>query len=406
MNKSKLLTVVIVFLLVIVVGILILFGTSPAFRNSEVYSYVAGLFSKNNTHIVSKILEPDLKGLVDYGVSNDNIIVAQEDGVHGINNDGEWIWEFRVSLREPFVIVEGKYVVVTDLDGQSVLLFENSNLLWKYDFPEGVVNVHLNSNGTVTVAHGEKGYRSAISVMTVAGDGKGTGTIRFTRKLSERYIVSAISSPSGDQVFVNTISTEGGGLESSFSFLKMETGEVFSSKVINESIFPLASYLKNNIISVNSDKIISYNVQDTSSQDNDSYDVVWESKDSNSSVLTASVMNDKYIIFATGAGNNSVFSTNGGSKVFVVDDKKNVVAEFSVVGTVNNIYVGNNDIFAVCTENNVYYYDVGGKVIYEYNTISTVKKVYIGKEKSIVFTNKDIHILTEEVLPDEQSNIN
>lgn len=401
MNKSRWLTVIIIVLLVLIVGLFILIGTSPKFKETEVYNKIVGLFSTGNTQIVSKVLEPDLRGAVDYGISNDNIIIAQKDGVYGINDDGEWLWDRKISLESPLVISKGNYVAVADVGGQALILFNKNSFQWQYDFPEGIVNIDLTSDGIVTVVHGEKGYRTAVSVMNVKGDTDGKGIVKFSRKISNNFVVSAISSPSKEQVFINGLSTEGGELKANFSFLKMADGQVYSTKTIDDSLFPFAYYLKDNIILVNSSKIISINVKESANVDNDNYEVIWEMNESNTQILSANVINDKYIIFAVGTGNNSVFSTNGGSHVYVIDEIGQIKVEFNVSGTINKIFEGNDENFAVCTENNVYYYDINGNVSHEYNTISNVKKVYLDKDKSIIFTNKDIHILTKEVLKDE-----
>lgn len=400
-KKSKLLSIIIIILLIAVVGLAALIFTSPAFKESQVYKFLSSLFYRGSLQIEVKVLDPNVKGAADYGFSKDAIIVAKEQGVYAMDLKGEWLWDRKVNLKKPVVKSAGSYFVVADLEGQAVLLYKDNKFMWQKDFSQGVINVDLTKDGVVTVVHGEEGYTGAVSVMNVQGDANGNGTVKFTRKINN-YIVSAVSSET--QVCINGFSTTGGSVSAAINFLRMSDGQSFSSKIADGEMFNFALYLDDSLLVFNSERILKYQVKETGDAGNDNKNVFWESSGKNQ-LLAANSLADRYLITAVGAGSNGIFSTNKESDITVYNSKGKVLTEFVVSGTINNIFPGPKNSFALCTDNEVYIYDIHSNFLYKHGTISAVEKVcFINNKETIIFTKKDIHILTEEVSKNESNS--
>lgn len=331
-----------------------------------------------------------------YGVYKDTIIYAGQQGISGMNLKAEWLWdETAVSFLNPYIKNSGEYTVVAELDGQWVFLFQKNVLVWKTELQGTIISVDVNSMGYVAVAHTLENYNGAITVFSPTAQADGSATALFVNKLSQETVIAAVLSPDSQQMTISSISTENEVMTGSFRFVNLEDGNTYASLQCEENVYPLCWYVDNEtVIAANGNSVRKLTRRKTAGTELDHNMELWTGKYATQSIYAACVVDNAYIVVASGNGSQGVYSQNEETNITILTLDGEVVLEFKVSGIVSRLDAGTG-IFAVGLQHAVSFYQLDGTKLYDYETAYEIQKtIIINKKNFFVATPKEAYILT------------
>ena len=394
MQKKRIIIVVIAGLLIIALAFVMI--NFKDLKNKGVAGFFADIFNPSAEKVLTAVtVDSESQEALAYEAHKNTIVYAGTQGVVGMNLSGEWLWdETSVSFLKPYIKSAGEYILVADLEGKYVLLFKNNVLVWKVEFPAGVISADINEKGYVAVAYNLENYDGAVAVIKPEANDDGNGKILFTNKINGEYVLSAVLSPNSEQVAVSGMSIEGETITGKISFINVSTGEIFSSINTEGNVFPAGTYTgKIDFMAVNANSLRLICRSHTASSDGDRDTDLWEKYSSYGDIYSFCVMNGQYIIVAAGNDVQGVYSSNTESRIVILDLAGNEVKTLKSSGTIKRVD-SKGGIFAVSTDYHTDIYNSEFEKIYEYDTISEISKIIIIDENNFAaVTKKDIHIL-------------
>ncbi len=369
-------TIAVILLLAVIFIVLVL---TDAF---DKLMTVTGLKADKYVEARGVIIDYKPKGKFICTSINNTIIVIDENGITGLNYEGKWKWNIFYELLNPQVITYNSMVLITDTGGTSIFSFNESGLLWQMQFDQGVIaSYYSDSTKHLSVIHKEDKYKTCITVYDTKDDNKPL----FTRKFGAYYMMNADISSDASQLCVSGVYSEAGVSTAVISFLRMRDGEVYSTEIFDDKIYPYIKYIDKNILfAANSDEMIKI-VRDTTASDAyDSEKVIWERNAQSTALLCIEQYKDKYILAAFSEGNNELVSNTTVSTIRIYKSNGKIEKEFLTDGKIKGIEEG-KDTFSIYTDNSVSMYNLSGKCISRYNAVSDIKSIsYIGKRTILV----------------------
>ena len=302
----------------------------------------------------------------------DTIIIADEDGVTGLDREGKWKWNKFYDLNDPVFETYKNLVLLTDVGGTSVFAFNEEGLLWQLQFDKGIIASYYNEKTKhILVLHNEDEYKTCLTVY----DAKNNNKPLFTRKFGAYYMTKADISSDASQLAVSGFYQEAGISTAVISFLRTRDGEVYTTEVFDDNIYPYITYLKDNtLFAASSDQIVRIVRETTASSKKDTEKIVWERNANSVGLVCVNSFNDEYFIGAFSEINTNLVSDTTISVVRVYDTKGEVKKSFEVEGKVKGITTG-KDTFAVFSEHSVSMYNLKGVLISKYDLLSNIQSV-------------------------------
>lgn len=338
-----------------------------------------------------------------FGAYKDTIVYAGKQGISGMNLKGEWLWdETSASFLNPYIKNSGEYTVVAELDGKKVFLFRKNVLVWQTEFQGTIISADVNAKGYVAVAHELENYNGAITVLTPEAQADKSGKVLFVNKISTETVISAILSPDSGQMMISSISTENEVMTGSIRFVNLDDGKTYASLQTENEVYPLSWYVNDEtVIAANNGSICKLTRKKSASTELDSNTELWTGENAGQDIYSVCVVDNTYIVVASGSDSQGVYSQNAESKITVMNLDGEVVNTFTVPHTVTRLDAGDG-IFAVGTVNAVSFYQTDGVKLYDYETVSEIEKtLIIDKKNFLVVTKKTAYILSAKPLSDD-----
>lgn len=175
-NKKRVILVVVLFAAVI----------TAFFSNA----HMRKLFSTSETSELKFQTGVDYD-IVTYG--NDLLLINHE-GITALNRSGNEMWNIVFSMTTPMADVRDDYIMVADMNGKTVNLYEKDVLVSQIKTEKEIISAKVNKNGYIAVATDELGYRGLITVYDKSGNEvfkwhSGAGYIGDT-DISDRNIIA------------------------------------------------------------------------------------------------------------------------------------------------------------------------------------------------------------------------
>lgn len=312
----------------------------------------------------------------------DTIIVVDENGVTGLDEDGKWKWNVFFEFNRPVVTTYSEIALITDVGGTGVFCFNESGLSWHILQDKGVIASYINEEtGYLSVIHNEDNYKSCVTVYDIKNDNKPL----FSRKFGAYYMMTADISADSSQMCLSGFYSEAGMSTAVLSFLRMRDGEVYTTEIFDDRIYPYIAYLKNNVLlAANSDELVRIVRETTASSSRDTKKVLWDRNANNTALVCLEEYKGQYLVAAFSELNTSLVSEALISTVRIYDSAGKIKKEFIVDGKVSGIEKGKNTI-AVFTSNCAYMYNLEGILISKYEAVSDIRNVtYMGERVLLV----------------------
>ncbi len=147
--------------IIIIIAVFVLIGVMAA-SNPEVWEF----FSKTETVGVNFQVGVDYN-MVAYGK---DMLLVDNEGIVAFDRNGREAWNIVASATSPHVTVKDKYILLTDIGGKSVKLFNKDKTVTQIQTENEILCAKLNKNGTMAVATNELGYKGMVTLYSRSGE--------------------------------------------------------------------------------------------------------------------------------------------------------------------------------------------------------------------------------------------
>ncbi len=150
-SKKRIIAVIVAFVLIAAV----------IFSNPVVWNY---MFAPDNVKI-------SFQSGINYNAVayNRGVLLVGGDSIRMIDNRGRENWTIVTSINSPMVITENEYIMLADLNGTTVSVYEKDKLVSHIKTEKEIITAKVNKNGYVAVATEELGYKGAVHIYDKKG---------------------------------------------------------------------------------------------------------------------------------------------------------------------------------------------------------------------------------------------
>lgn len=143
--------------------VLIIFAAVLAFllTSARVYNFFTS----------SDVLELKFQKGLSYRIEkyNKDILFINNEEMQCINDRGQIVWNTVTGVSEPVVSVSGEYILITDVSGNTALLYKKNKLIHKFILPNSIYCAKVNKNGYTVFVTSETGYKGMFTVFSPGG---------------------------------------------------------------------------------------------------------------------------------------------------------------------------------------------------------------------------------------------
>lgn len=86
-----------------------------------------------------------------YGMFQNKVVKYSKDGIMLLDNKGDGIWSRSYSMKAPKIIQKDNYLVVADIGGNSVYLFDRLGEVHDYTMPYPICDIEVSGQGVLAV---------------------------------------------------------------------------------------------------------------------------------------------------------------------------------------------------------------------------------------------------------------
>ena len=315
-------------------------------------------------------MEYDMREHPVFCAYKDSIIKCTRDYIKAYDKKGGEIWTKPVSMRNPLVKTNGQMLLAADIGGNDILVMSGENVKWEESANEYIINAYINEDGYVTVVQEGKDCRNRVRVFDPRG------MEMFSRSIQKNFVLTACVSPSGEQFLISGLDASGAVANPVLEFFDMK-GNLIAAKIPEPgTIFPVASYLRNDFLAAASDSLIV--CYDSGRNE------VWRKEFDR--IFSLETLLGKYIVAAVSDGKNS----SGNAPEIQIFGMRGDRAAFSTIeGEIRNIRAY-EDIIAVNTSREVYFLNAKGSLIRKYGFKTDVLDVHFFSRLEAVIVAKNM----------------
>lgn len=201
-------------------------------------------------------IEFDTGGDYEQFTCGDDVLLLNHRGIKLMNNKGEYEWEVPLTLTNPEVDIDGKYVLLSDLDGNCSLSLYNlkgENLV-SYPIDTKLMSAKVNRHGKAAMAVSEEGYKGAVAVYNRKGEEI------FKWNSGEGYITDVDISRDGNAIVVARVMSDGEESYSKIHVISVKNGKEIGSRVCDKSLVAKVAFDEGNrIVAVAQNKVYGLN---------------------------------------------------------------------------------------------------------------------------------------------------
>lgn len=187
-----------------------------------------GSIQYSSYDVVRSATREDTQG-ADYLAYGNGYIRYSNDGIAYFDKDGTSIWNQTYEISKAEVRICGDYIVVGDISGHNVYIFNKSGMQGSIDAALTITEVDVASQGVVVVAL-EDGNTNYINMYDVLGNK--LLTIK-TMLQSDGYPLALALSDDGTKLAVSYVSIGGDTLETKLTFYNFSAvGQNYTERVV------------------------------------------------------------------------------------------------------------------------------------------------------------------------------
>lgn len=205
--------------------------------------------------------DANVKPMIHYNNKRE-IFFVTKDIVKLVGINGEVFWDYSINLNYPKLEGNGDSIVVVEVDGRSLLVFNNKGILFNKTFDNKIVNFTINKNSYVgVILESEDSYK--IQVFDVNGYLIYDASINY-----ENQFLTNLSISDDNKILVySTIDINSMNLKSQivFAYINEEDtreneSTVFSYEYLEDDVVGIIKIFNKNLVVVSSNGIYSYDL--------------------------------------------------------------------------------------------------------------------------------------------------
>jgi hypothetical protein len=302
------------------------------------------------------------------------IVKCSRDSLIYLDSNGNEQWSFQLSLKNPVLRSAGSYLLLADYGSKRIMVFNGKELAWEKELDNNIINADINAKGYVSVVHGEERSRGAVSVFNRQG-------IKcFTMGKAENFVMSSEVSPSGKNVFINSVDTSGISTNSVLEFADIH-GNILEDKVEKENaILSSVNYMGNDDIFAVGDSM--FMMLDKSLKEKFKQDV-------NGKIFSSCIADGKYAVVAANPEEATGIFESGSADIWIFDGNGERVSEYNIKGEVKNL-ASFQDLIAVNSGNKFRIIDLDARLLAEYSPKVDIREAYFINRREVlaIYDNK------------------
>lgn len=243
--------IVIAVLIVIAILVLLFVGREIAIR---FFGLKTPSISKSTSVDAKKIdLNFDSNMSYTHTVNNKYAYFVATDRIYVVNNSGDTKAEIPVDVKNPIVKSSGSYVVVADLEGNSIYIIKGTDLKKNIIMTKKIKNVSVNSSGhCVVVTEGDM-HKRDVTVYSEKGEEL------FVWNSGSMLVMDAVMAKNNKNVIISSLDTQSGTVKSIISFYNISKSEAVATETIDSELVPALTVYENYIYCVGESKTFIYN---------------------------------------------------------------------------------------------------------------------------------------------------
>lgn len=307
------------------------------------------------------------------------IVEASKNNLKFYNKHSQKIYDIPVNLNTPIIKISGSYMVIGDLNGTYIIVFNNNEKLWEKNFHNNITNFDIDSSGYLTLIHEQTLYKSAISVLNTQG------MEVFSIGKVEHRIISAKLIDSSKHLILNYINTNGITPSTVLEKIDIINKKQIETKIITNEILPFIDFFNDSkYILSGSEKIYCF---DTKFKELWNYTIIGNLYSLNKNSL------EPELIFAENSKSTEGFFNKSDiqiSKLLSNGSKKDLV---TLNHKVHNISSTGNSIAINCGRE-VYFLNSSGSVLSKYSSKEFIDSVdFLNNSQAVLLSNDMIYFV-------------
>lgn len=216
------------------------------------YGYFNKIFS---SYIVTKSIEREEGNATNYILYGSNIIKYNKDGITAIDKEGTSLWSGTYEMKNPYIDICEGYVVVGDLGGKKINIFDSKGTLHEIDVLLPIVQVQIANQGVIAVTlEDKKSYNIYLY------DIDGNPISRIITPVSESgYPIDITLSNDGTKLVTDYVYVTNGIIESKVTFYSFdragqnEDNRIMGGVSFGQDIISKVDFINNNIVIIYKD---------------------------------------------------------------------------------------------------------------------------------------------------------
>lgn len=187
-------------------------------------------------------------------VTDSYIYFIHVDKVLIADSSGNQTAEYPIVASEPVVRTIGKYVVIGDVGGQNVYLFENDTQKNTITAKGAIVDVSVNASGyTVLVTRGDM-HKRDVTVYNTKGEEQ------FVWNSGSLFVLSAVVADNNKNIIISTLDTANGKMKSVLTFYNMSNVEPIAAEEYEDELFASLELCGSHVYCIGDSKTCVYRV--------------------------------------------------------------------------------------------------------------------------------------------------
>ena len=316
---------------------------------------------------------------VEYNIyEEDKLLKCSRDGISLFDMDGKKLWSHGFNISNPIIEIKGKYILVGDMDGNSVYLFNDEGLVTQKTTSYPIISLALNENGFFAVAQDDQD-RHYFDILFSDGE---TLAHKKSVFVKDGFPLNMAMSQSGIHFVTSHVNTVGSSPETIISFHEFgNVGEqkkdnFLGAKIQDNSIMPFVEFIEEDkIVAIGNDVLQIYNMEP---------ELIFDKKIDDD--IKSVFMIEKYIglIVENNYNKKEIQLYNYGGK-----EVKSIELDVEY----DNVEIGNNQI-ALHNEWEVEVYNTRGKINWKHTFDSAVNQIIpVSKNKYIIVFREECKLV-------------
>ncbi len=306
------------------------------------------------------------------------VIECSKNSIRGLNKNEQEQWVEQITVNNPLLKTAGEYLLVGDMGGKEIYLFNGKSVKWNKRMDGNIVNIDITDEGYISVLNETSGYRGMLTVFNR------NGNVVLSRTVLENFPLLARVSPSGKRYVISCISSMGIQAETGLIFGKLSSKEDTEITPQKEQLFPFAWYLNSDLLCTVSHSSVMCFDQDGKT--------AWENQFDENQVYCADISEGKHLVMVLRDDAKSGSTAKGDKTLVRIYDKEGkVYGESSIEGKVKNIKTYGSMI-AVNAGREIYVISPKGKILDKCSSKTDVSELFFidGKNLALVTNSKII----------------